>query len=281
MLGSDEGEQARSRRWRLGPVISVAATWVFVAVLLSFAGSSANSLWPLFVIPTALAGAFFGLPGGVVCGAVSALAVFLLMPEPSTAAWVGVGAFTVAAVLVGVKSTRDEQRVSGLRKFSAFDPDVPVFAQDHFRLRLHEEARRSARYRQPFGVLSVSIAGYGEFVRKFGTHKGKAMMARLAEAVRVAVRDSDLIGRLGDGELGVLLPQAAPSECVAVASRLADVVARTRFEGDAVEPYVSAEALIAWAVFPEDADGVEGLLRVLRERSAMSASGSREAGATR
>lgn len=281
MLGSDEGGQVRSRRWRLGPLISVAATWVFVAVLLSFPGSSTNSLWPLFVIPTALAGAFFGLPGGVVCGAVSALAVFLLISEPPSSVWVGLGTFTVAAVLVGVKTTRDEQRVSELRKSSAFDPDIPVFAQDHFRLRLHEEARRSVRYRQPFGVLSVSIAGYGEFVRKFGTHKGKAMMARLAEAVRVAVRDSDLIGCLGDEELGVLLPQAAPPECEAVASRLADVVARTRFEGDAVEPYVSAEALIAWAVFPEDADSVEALLRVLRERSAMSTSGSREVGATR
>jgi diguanylate cyclase (GGDEF)-like protein len=279
MLGEDEGEHAPGGRARLGPLLIVVAAWVFATLLLS-ADSVAVSVWPLFSVPIVLAGLLLGPPGAIVLGALSALAAFLLLRHPSPAVWMGLGSFSVVAAFAGAKIKRDEIRISRLAVLSAVDQETGVCAGPHFRSRIEEESRRSVRYRHPFGVLRVSVAGYEGFVEKFGTFKGKALLGRLAEAVRVAVRDSDVVGRIGDHDIGVLLPHSGIEECQAVAARIEDVVAQTHFEGDAVEPSVGVQACAVWAVFPGEADSVEALLALLGERiSAAGAAASAEAGA--
>ncbi|MCL4078648.1 GGDEF domain-containing protein [Coriobacteriia bacterium Es71-Z0120] len=269
MLSESEGERARGPRVQLGSLLIIAATWGFVTLLLS-TGSIAALVWPLMSVPIVLAGLLLGPGGGVVTGALSALAAFLLLREHTSSVWAGIGSFTAIAVIAGIKTTRDEARIVELQALSALDQETGVISERHFCSRVEEEARRSVRYRHSFGVVRASVSGYQSFVRKFGSFKGKAMLARFAEAVRAAVRDSDIVGRLGEHDIGILLPQSGTAECQAVATRVSDIVAQTRFEGDAVEPFVTAEARTAWAVFPDDAENVETLLGLLRERIALA-----------
>lgn len=250
---------------RLKPTLVVASTWGFVAIISAFRETSASA-WPLFCIPTVLAGLLLHVPGALVFGALSAVAVFLATGGPGATVWVGIGAAVAAGVLAGEAAQRWEARERRLASAVVIDSETGICTHAYFVDRLREETRRCVRYGCSVGALRISIDGFAELVQKFGPRRADAMLARLAELVRATIRETDTIGRVGEHDLGALLPFASVPECETVSQRIREVVEQARFEGDSVEPTVSVSVTISWAVFPDEATSAEDVLDLLEQR---------------
>ncbi|MCX8007657.1 MAG: diguanylate cyclase [Coriobacteriia bacterium] len=250
---------------RLKRTLIATLTWGFTAVLVATTGSRA-ALWPLLCIPTLVAGLLLYAPGALIAGSMNAVLVFLSSHEAASTAWVGLVAFTLAGVLAGVHARQARDLQSALASAVATDPATGACTQAHFEARVAEEIRRCVRYGCTCGVVRVSLDGFDAFVDKFGTRRAAAALARLAEVVRVSVRETDSIGRFDRHDLGILMPFQSAEGCEALARRVAGSVSRTAFEGDSVEPCVSLKATAVWAVVPEEADNVRDLADLLAAR---------------
>jgi diguanylate cyclase (GGDEF)-like protein len=77
------------------------------------------------------------------------------------------------------------------------------------------------RYGRPAAVLYLDMDGFKSLNDQFGHSVGDAALRHVARALRLNVRDSDQVGRLGGDEFGVILFETSPAEAAAKAEALA------------------------------------------------------------
>lgn len=248
-------------------LLLVIGTEAFVAALVLLVGEPWVA-WYLFLVPITLAALRLGAAGALVAWASSAGIVVLATPRelmrddwPTYA--VCLAAYLVTALMTGVRARQLERRCIALESTSPLDPVTGVLRPDAFLARVAAELSRAERYAHPVGCAAVRVDGFDEFVRVFGRYKAEAMLEHLASVVRLEVRSTDPVGRLGHDGFVVALPYADEREAADVALRLAGTVAHTGFEGDALEPVVSRTATTASVAYPADADDAPGLLAAL------------------
>jgi diguanylate cyclase (GGDEF)-like protein len=78
----------------------------------------------------------------------------------------------------------------------------------------------------PIHVLMLDLDHFKRFNDRFGHPEGDRLLAGCADAWGGALRDDDLLARLGGEEFGVLLMGTSPDEAVAVADRMRRLVPR-------------------------------------------------------
>lgn len=87
------------------------------------------------------------------------------------------------------------------------------------------ELRRSWRSRRPASLLLLDVDGFKSINDAHGHPHGDAVLRRIAEAVRCALRDIDSAFRYGGDEFAVLLPETSEPAALAVAERIRAAVA--------------------------------------------------------
>mgnify|MGYP005848938525 FL=1 len=97
-----------------------------------------------------------------------------------------------------------------------------VFNRRRFYEDLERELARVRRYGGRAALLWVDLDGFKEINDRFGHHVGDDVLRHVAAVLRLEVRRSDIIGRLGGDEFGVLLVEADEEEAQAVARRILD-----------------------------------------------------------
>jgi diguanylate cyclase (GGDEF)-like protein len=108
-------------------------------------------------------------------------------------------------------------------------------------------------------VVVVDLDGFKEINDSLGHAAGDDLLVELSRRVEAALRTSDTVARLGGDEFGILLPELRTREDVLLAVQ--------RMKATIEEPValqglsISLEASIGIALFPEDGDDVEALLR--------------------
>jgi len=93
------------------------------------------------------------------------------------------------------------------------DDDTGLHVGWYFWLRVLDEANRSARYGNPFGLLLLDAEA------KQTSQAGRAVADALAR-VPGAIRSSDLAGVLGPGRAGVILPHQDAASAEAATRRI-------------------------------------------------------------
>jgi diguanylate cyclase (GGDEF)-like protein/PAS domain S-box-containing protein len=85
----------------------------------------------------------------------------------------------------------------------------------------------SGQRRAERAVLFMDLDGFKQVNDEHGHAAGDQLLRRVAERLRAAVREQDLVGRIGGDEFLVLCPQIGGHEpAVALAQRIADVLRR-------------------------------------------------------
>lgn len=221
--------------------------------------------WYLFLIPITLAGIRLGPVGAIVTWTASTGVVALGAPRdlllqewPVFAVCLSI--FLVSGVLTGVRSRQLLGRTLALESTSPLDPLTGVLRHEAFLARLAGETERAERYVHPLGIVAIRVRGFDDFMRVFGRYKADAMLEHLARVLRLSVRSTDLIGRLGGDGFAVALPYATSGQSEEVAARVAEVIAAASFEGDALEPAVTCQVDTASASCPAEATGALDLL---------------------
>ena len=89
-----------------------------------------------------------------------------------------------------------------------------------FHDRLGEEIERSQRYGHPLSLILVDVDDFKSVNDTFGHLVGDNTLAAVGAALRIHVRSTDLVGRVGGDEFAVLLPDTEPQAAVELAKRI-------------------------------------------------------------
>jgi diguanylate cyclase (GGDEF)-like protein len=89
-----------------------------------------------------------------------------------------------------------------------------------FQERLKEEFRRAQRYDDPLTLILVDVDHFKRVNDQHGHQVGDEVLKRLADALRLAVRETDFVARYGGEEFAALLPKTHLAGALTVAERI-------------------------------------------------------------
>jgi len=130
--------------------------------------------------------------------------------------------------IAGLSQLRRTQ--SQLQLLATHDPLTTALNARAFASQLAQELGRNRRYGRPLALVYLDLDDFKKVNDAHGHATGDAVLRLVADAMRSAVRQADVVGRLGGDEFGVLMPETDGSVAHAVATRLAGGI-RTVFRG--------------------------------------------------
>jgi diguanylate cyclase (GGDEF)-like protein len=133
---------------------------------------------------------------------------------------------------------------TALRQMATQDELTGALNARAFEERLAQELERDRRYNLPLALLYLDLDDFKMVNDRHGHRTGDAVLRLVVNATRRAVRQSDIIGRLGADEFAVLMPETEGAVAEAAATRLAEGI-RTVFRGT---PSVTASIGVVAAV---------------------------------
>ncbi len=104
------------------------------------------------------------------------------------------------------------------------DALTPTFNRRAFLRELHRTMSEVERYKTPAAVLFVDLDGLKALNDQFGHAAGDAVLKHLGKMLAESVRESDVVGRLGGDEFGVILNRATAEEAHAKAASLSEKI---------------------------------------------------------
>src|SRR5438093_1222974 len=134
----------------------------------------------------------------------------------------------VAVAIAGLSQLR--QTHSQLAQLATQDPLTNALNARAFSHELAQELSRNRRYGRPLALIYLDLDDFKNVNDAHGHATGDAVLRLVADAMRSAVRQADVVGRLGGDEFGVLMPETEGIVAHAAATRLAAGI-RTVFRG--------------------------------------------------
>ncbi|MBY0563659.1 MAG: GGDEF domain-containing protein [Hyphomonadaceae bacterium] len=113
-----------------------------------------------------------------------------------------------------------EQRLIEARALADRDALAPVLNRRAFLRELHRTMSEVERYKTPAAVLYIDLDGFKALNDGYGHAAGDAVLAHVGRLLLDSVRESDVVGRLGGDEFGVILNRAGAEEARAKAASL-------------------------------------------------------------
>ncbi len=123
-------------------------------------------------------------------------------------------------------------RIRELEALADADPLLPLFNRRAFGRELARAVSLAERYDEPLSLVFFDLNGFKAVNDSHGHAAGDAVLAHVAEVLRTHVRDSDIVGRLGGDEFGVILLRSDLPAARAKARQLADMIQSTPAEVD-------------------------------------------------
>lgn len=103
---------------------------------------------------------------------------------------------------------RSQERIAYLERLADQDALAPVANRRAFVRELSRVMAFSERYNAPASVIYFDVNGLKPINDTYGHAAGDAALMRVADVLVENVRESDVVGRLGGDEFGVILSQA-------------------------------------------------------------------------
>ena len=138
----------------------------------------------------------------------------------------GLGRHDVSASALAALERLAEQRDEFAAKLAAAeeladrDPLVHVLNRRAFLRELHRTMSEVERYKTPAAVLYIDLDGFKALNDGYGHAAGDAVLTHVGRLLMDCVRESDVVGRLGGDEFGVILNRVGAEEARAKAQVL-------------------------------------------------------------
>ena len=122
---------------------------------------------------------------------------------------------------VSLKSSEIETQRK-LKKMSIYDPGTHLLNRTHFLQRLSEEIYRGRRLHSPVSFLIMSIDRFDQYLEDM-PQDVDILLKILSVVIKQNSRTSDIVGRMGAEEFGIILPHTPAEGAVTQAQRLSTI----------------------------------------------------------
>src|SRR5256885_430472 len=143
------------------------------------------------------------------------------------------------------------------------DPLTGLYNRRLFAETFEKELNRARRYSQPLGLVPLDLHRFKEVNDKHGHPRGDDVLRAAAATLKKALRTSDSAFRIGGDEFALLLPQTDSPQALALCRRVETVFA------EMLQPLQLAVTVgmdHGVAIFPQDAEQADQLIRIADER---------------
>ncbi len=146
---------------------------------------------------------------------------------------------------------------------AATDPLTGLYNRRWFEDHFERELNRAARYNQHLTVVMLDLHNFKEVNDRYGHQRGDALLKSVAATFRKSLRTSDYAFRIGGDEFALLLVQSDTAQATILAERV-----RTNFAtaGESLQITSAVTLDFGLAVYPDDGDQKDVLLRIADER---------------
>jgi len=117
-----------------------------------------------------------------------------------------------------------------LERLATLDSLTGLLNRRSFFENAQKESRRALRYGQPFVLLMLDIDSFLSINDRYGHDFSDNLLKRMAITTRLAVREEDIVGRIGGEELCVLLVSAELECGKIIADRICSAWSKERFD---------------------------------------------------
>ena len=131
------------------------------------------------------------------------------------------------------------------------DPLMGIYNERFFFVRLGEEIKRASTYQRPCGVLVMEIKSYSEYRELMSTLEVERILKQLVTICKDNIRPIDILGRIQDNQIGVILIERNKRQSGYVGKKLQEAIESYLREVSSVIPRVS------FALAENPVDGVD------------------------
>jgi diguanylate cyclase (GGDEF)-like protein len=159
------------------------------------------------------------------------------------------GASDVRETLVRLEAEREAMRreledararIALLERLADEDSLAPIANRRAFVRELSRMIAFTRRYGPPSSVIYFDVNGMKQINDTHGHPAGDAALRHVAEVLCANVRSSDIVGRLGGDEFGVILAQTSQEQATAKAAALAQAIGSTPLSWGTIKIKVTA-----------------------------------------
>ena len=134
------------------------------------------------------------------------------------------------------------RRITELEARADIDPLLEVLNRRGFERELARAIAHVSRYGTPAALLFIDLDGFKPVNDRHGHAAGDRLLKAVAAELTRRVRASDVVGRLGGDEFGVVMWHVAPALAAAKALELERLLERITFAPDGARVSVGASA---------------------------------------
>ena len=146
------------------------------------------------------------------------------------------------------------------------DPLIPVLNRRAFVRELSRAIASGRRYGEPAGLVYFDLDNFKRVNDAHGHAAGDAALHHLADLILANVRETDILGRLGGDELGLILPRTDEAAAKTKAASLAGLVAEQPLSHAGVEiPLTISVGAVAFTGEDEPDDALARADRAMYE----------------
>lgn len=161
-----------------------------------------------------------------------------------------------------LKHAKDDlaRTLEEVRHLAMTDMLTEVANRRHWLGIANQELERSRRYQTIFSIIVLDLDRFKKINDTFGHPVGDHVLQQVAQTLVHAVRDCDLVGRIGGEEFAILLPETTLMDAVGTAERLRQQICELQIEVPALSQVVQPTASMGVASYRATDLGLEAVM---------------------
>lgn len=149
-------------------------------------------------------------------------------------------------------AVRQAELLSTVSDSAQLDEVTNLFNRRYFIQRLGEEMSLAKRHLSPLCVVALGISFYQMYLDSYGYDFINALLRYMADKTGTLIRHEDIVARIGDDEIGILLPRSTEKGAKVFTNRLLLNLNASTFKYGGYEEELSVCAGVAGFPLPDD-----------------------------
>ena len=161
----------------------------------------------------------------------------------------------------------EAQDLEDVRRASVTDGLTGLYHHTYFKSHLEQLFGYKKRGKQQsFAVVLLDLDHFKQYNDRCGHLAGDEALRRVAEAIRLNIRDYDLASRYGGEEFALLLFRVTPQQAFTVTERIRDTIDKIAFDRQELLDSRNLTVSGGIALFDEDGDSARALIETADRR---------------